>query len=161
MKPVIKIEKMELEPSTSTTTPIYTSISESDHLYVQRPKRNARKRRYSTDSDFSIGTSASSYNSTRQKVHKRKRGRPAKELITKLPTIEDFSDLPVDAASHLVLRIKNNEASRKSRMKSKNEQDKLEEQCVYLEKRQNILRTKKHKLDGQIDTLRKWLLSAY
>jgi hypothetical protein len=135
-------------------------VTENDHFYAQRPKRTVKSRRYSSDSDFSVGTSASSYNSTRQKVHKRKRGRPAKELITNLPTIEDFKNLPVDAASHLVLRIKNNEASRKSRMKSKSQQDALEDQCTHLEKRQSMLRARKHKLNDDIALLRRWLLGV-
>lgn len=158
------IEIKQEEPSTSSATSsrkVSVATIESDHQYDQhRPKRMVKRRRYSSDSDFSVGTSASSYNSTRQKVHKRKRGRPAKELIKVLPTIEDFKDLPVDAASHLVLRIKNNEASRKSRMKSKNQQDSLEEECNRLERRQNLLKETRDRLDGQIETLRKWLLGG-
>ncbi|KAG5679716.1 hypothetical protein PVAND_009264 [Polypedilum vanderplanki] len=159
---VIEIKKEE-EPSISTASSRKTSVvAESDHQYGEllRPKRAIKKRRYSSDSDFSVGTSASSYNSTRQKIHKRRRGRPAKELITVLPTIEDFKDLPAETASHLVLRIKNNEASRKSRMKSKNQQDALEDECARLERRQNLLKSTKDRLDGQIEMLRKWLLSG-
>jgi hypothetical protein len=159
----VTIKVKEEEPSTSSAPSRKVSTAtDSDHQYeLLRPKRTIiKKRRYSSDSDYSIVTSASSYNATRQKIHKRKRGRPAKELITVLPTIDDFSDLPVDAASHLVLRIKNNEASRKSRMKSKNQQDALEDECSRLERRQNLLKTTRDRLDDQIETLRKWLLSG-
>lgn len=160
VKPSVIIE-IKQEPSTSAAPSRKVSVATdiSDHQYeLSRPRRVIKKRRYSSDSDFSVGTSASSYNSTRQRIHKRKRGRPAKELITVLPTIEDFKDLPAERASHLVLRIKNNEASRKSRMKSKNQQEALEDECSRLERRQNLLKTTRDKLDGQIETLRKWLL---
>lgn len=155
-------EEPQPEPSTSAGPSRKTSVIESDHQYesLLRPKRTIKKRRYSTDSDFSVETTASSYNATRQKIHKRRRGRPAKELITNLPTIDDFSDLPIDAASHLVLRIKNNEASRKSRMKSKSMQEALEDQCTKLVKRQGLLKDKRNKLDGQIEILRRWLLGV-
>lgn len=159
--PIIKIE--HIEPSTSTASSRKPSFVENDHSYdIFRPKRTIKKRRYSTDSDFSVGTSASSYNSTKQKVHRRRRGRPAKELITDLPTIEELTRKGVSAekAPHLVLRIKNNEASRKSRMKSKNEQQRLEDQCTKLEKRQTSLKTKKDKLELQIKQLHQWLLGA-
>lgn len=160
IQPAIKAEE-KIEPSTSSASSRKPSVVEFDHQYEQRPKRSIKKRRYSSDSDYSIKTSASSYNSTKQKVHKRRRGRPAKELITNLPTIEDFDHLPVETASHLVLRIKNNEASRKSRMKSKNMQDALEDQCTRLQNRQFFLRQKKLKLESQIDTLRQWLLGVH
>lgn len=125
-----------------------------------RPKRQLlRKRKYSSDSEYSVGTSASSFNSTRQKSIRKKRGRPAKELITKLPTIEDFAGLPKERAEFLVLRIKNNEASRKSRMKSKSVQDKLEEDCTRLEWRKKLLKQKRRKLDVDIEKLRGWLLA--
>jgi Basic region leucine zipper len=155
----IKVE--ESEPSTSKVP--YRKPSISDHDYIEqqqnlRPKRVSRKRRYTSDSDYSIDTTASSYNSTKQKNHKKKRGRPAKEVMTVLPTLDDFKELPIERASHLVLRIKNNEASRRSRQKSKNMQDKLEEECTHLEKRQSFLKFKKQKLDADIETLRRWLL---
>jgi hypothetical protein len=160
--PVIKIEYSE--PSTSTASSRKPSVVENDHSYdsLFRPKRTIKKRRYSTDSDFSVGTSASSYNSTKQKVHRRRRGRPAKELITDLPTIEELTKKGISAekAPHLVLRIKNNEASRKSRMKSKNEQQKLEDQCTKLERRQSSLKERKDKLEAQIKQLHQWLLGA-
>jgi hypothetical protein len=160
--PVIKIEYSE--PSTSTASSRKPSVVENDHSYdsLFRPKRTIKKRRYSTDSDFSVGTSASSYNSTKQKVHRRRRGRPAKELITDLPTIEELTKKGVSAekAPHLVLRIKNNEASRKSRMKSKNEQQRLEDQCTKLERRQSSLKERKDKLEAQIKQLHQWLLGA-
>jgi hypothetical protein len=163
--PVIKIE--DDQPSTSGKQ--YFSLGkptviQNDHSYdsLLRPKRTIikKKRRYSTDSDFSVGTSASSYNSTKQKVHRRSRGRPAKELLKDLPTIEDLTERGVseDKASHLVLRIKNNEASRKSRMKSKSEQQKLEDECTKLEKRQASLKSTRDKLELQIKQLHQWLL---
>lgn len=145
------IIKTEPEPSTSAApSPKPTEVKSS--------RRRAPKRRYSSDSDFSVVTSASSFNATSQRSSKKKRGRPAKELITDLPTIDDFSHMPIEHASHLVLRIKNNEASRKSRMKSKSKQTHMEDECDRLEARQRRLRTKKNKLDGQIETLRRWLL---
>ncbi|KAL7029090.1 hypothetical protein ACKWTF_006093 [Chironomus riparius] len=160
--PVIKIESSE--PSTSTASSRKPSVVENDHSYdsLFRPKRTIKKRRYSTDSDFSVGTSASSYNATKQKVHRRRRGRPAKELITDLPTIEELTKKGVSAekAPHLVLRIKNNEASRKSRMKSKNEQQRLEDQCTKLERRQTSLKDRRDKLESQIKQLHQWLLGA-
>lgn len=155
----IKEEQTEPEPSTSSAGPSRkSSIADSD--YSSRPKRNARKRRYSSDSDFSIGTSASSYNDTRQNKNIRKRGRPAKELLSALPTVEDFADLPKERAEFLVLRIKNNEASRKSRMKSKNQQERLEEDCERLEQRKQFLKAKRQKLDNDIQQLRTWLLAC-
>lgn len=153
----IKKEPSEPEPSTSAGPSRKPSISDSENSV--RPKRHViRKRRYSSDSDFSIGTTASSYNDTRQKKASRKRGRPAKELITNLPTIDDYAHLPKDKAEHLVLRIKNNEASRKSRMKSKSEQDRLEDECVRLEKRKQFLKNKRQTLEADIEKLRNWLL---
>lgn len=158
-----QLQQQQPSTSTSLAPSRRTSILDSDEEYNNqniRPKRQAiRKRRYSSDSEFSIGTSASSYNATRQKGIRKKRGRPAKELITNLPTIEDFADLPKDRAEHLVLRIKNNEASRKSRMKSKNQQDKLEEECERLERRKKMLKEKRRKLDGDIEKIRGWLLA--
>jgi len=159
--PIFKVELVE--PSTSAASSKKTSVVQNDHSYeLLRPKRITKKRRYSTDSDFSVGTSASSYNSTKQKIKKRSRGRPAKELITDLPTIEDLTKKGVSAekAPHLVLRIKNNEASRKSRMKSKNEQQRLEDQCTKLEKRQTSLKERKDKLESQINQLHRWLLGV-
>lgn len=147
---VIKDEpKPEPEPSTSGTT---------SPMQFESVRRRAPKRRYSSDSDFSINTSASSYNATKQRSAQRKRGRPAKELITELPTVDDFADLPLEHASHLVLRIKNNEASRKSRMKSKSKQNAMEDECDRLLARKQRLNTKKNKLESQIEVLRRWLL---
>lgn len=148
---VIKDEPTpEPEPSTSgTASPVQFETS---------TRRRAPKRRYSSDSDFSINTSASSYNATKQRSAQRKRGRPAKELITELPTVDDFADLPLEDASHLVLRIKNNEASRKSRMKSKSKQNAMEDECDRLLARKQRLNTKKNKLEAQIEVLRRWLL---
>lgn len=148
---VIKDEpKPEPEPLTSGAT--------SPVQFEPMVRRRAPKRRYSSDSDFSINTSASSYNATKQRSAQRKRGRPAKELITELPTVDDFADLPLEHASHLVLRIKNNEASRKSRMKSKSKQNAMEDECDRLLARKQRLNTKKNKLEAQIEVLRRWLL---
>lgn len=149
--------KTEPEPSTSAAPSPRRSIPEEEEN-VRPLRRRAQKRRYSSDSDFSINTSASSYNATTQRSSKKKRGRPAKELITDLPTVEDFSHMPIEHASHLVLRIKNNEASRKSRMKSKSKQTAMEDEFDRLGDRAKKLRTKQNKLDGQIETLRRWLL---
>lgn len=163
----IKPEPTE-QPSTSTsvapsrrTSVTVSDSSDDDEDYQNvRPKRKVvRKRKYSSDSEYSVGTSASSFNATRQKSNRKKRGRPAKELITNLPTIEDFAGLPKERAEFLVLRIKNNEASRKSRMKSKSVQDKLEEDCTRLKYRKKLLKQKRQKLDGDIEKLRKWLLA--
>jgi hypothetical protein len=135
------------------------SVSDDDDSDYVRPRRQIRKRKYSSDSDFSVGTSASSYNSTRQKNAPKKRGRPAKELITKLPTIEDFKGLPKERAEFLVLRIKNNEASRKSRMKSASQQKKLDDECIRLSQRRVYLNNRRQRLDNDIEILRKWLLA--
>lgn len=149
--------KSEPTPSTSTVTSPKRSAAED--VENNKPiRRRAQKRRYSSDSDFSIRTSASSFRVASQRSSKKKRGRPAKELITDLPTIDDFSHMPIEHASHLVLRIKNNEASRKSRMKSKSKQTAMEDECDRLKGKQQKLRTKKNILDGQIETLRRWLL---
>lgn len=139
---------IKLEPSTSKSpSPVPEERSQ---------RKRAPKRRYSSDSDFSIQTTASAFNTTSKRS--KKRGRPAKELITDLPTIEDFNHLPADRASHLVLRIKNNEASRKSRMKSKSKQTDMEDECDRLEMRKQRLKVKRNQLEGQIETLRRWLL---
>jgi Basic region leucine zipper len=151
-EPVIKSEP---EPSTSAAPSPRPSTSEN-RQNIRSSRRRAPKRRYSSDSDYSFVTSASSFNATAKKS--KKRGRPAKELITNLPTIEDFKDLPRDHASHLVLRIKNNEASRKSRMKSKSKQTAMEDQCDRLSRRQRRLKSKKNLLDTQIEVLKRWLL---
>lgn len=137
------------EPSTS---------SAPSPVIFESVRRRAAKRRYSSDSDFSINTTASAFNDTKQRSAKRKRGRPAKELITDLPTVDDFADMPIEHASHLVLRIKNNEASRKSRMKSKSKQNAMEDECDRLLTRKQRLNTKKNKLEAQIEVLRRWLL---
>lgn len=149
-------EEPEPEPSTSKAASPAPSTSYAVTEEPMGKRRRAPKRRYSSDSDFSVQTSASSFNATSKRS--KKRGRPAKELITDLPTIEDFNDLPVEQASHLVLRIKNNEASRKSRMKSKSKQTQMEEECDRLEARKLRLKVKKNKYEGQIETLRRWLL---
>lgn len=149
------------EPTPTPSTSAAPSPRRSTHENVENIKstrRRAPKRRYSSDSDFSVKTSASSFNATTQRSSKKKRGRPAKELITDLPTVDDFSHMPIEHASHLVLRIKNNEASRKSRMKSKSKQTQKEDECDRLTSKQRRLRTKKNILDGQIETLRRWLL---
>jgi len=152
----VEIKSEEPTPSTSAvTSPKRPALEDAGNHKPLR--RRAPKRRYSSDSDFSVGTSASSFNAAIQRS-KKKRGRPAKELITDLPTIDDFSHMPIEHASHLVLRIKNNEASRKSRMKSKSKQTAMEDECDRLNARQNKLKTKKHKLDRQIEKLRQWLL---
>ncbi|CRK93084.1 CLUMA_CG006530, isoform A [Clunio marinus] len=157
------VYKTDPEPSTSTkkidikqeeSTPKSSEFEKNGKSL----RRRAPKRRYSSDSDYSIKTSASSFNSNTQRLSKKKRGRPAKELITDLPTIDDFSHMPIEHASHLVLRIKNNEASRKSRMKSKSKQTAMEDECDRLESRQSRLKIKRNKLEGQIETLRRWLL---
>lgn len=153
---VVEIKSEKPTPSTSAVTspkrPTLEDVGNNKSL-----RRRAPKRRYSSDSDFSVETSASSFNAATQKS-KKKRGRPAKELIVDLPTIDDFSHMPIERASHLVLRIKNNEASRKSRMKSKSKQTATEDECDRLNARQNKLQVKKQKLDRQIEKLRQWLL---
>lgn len=147
--------KPEPEPSTSAApSPRHFEDAEN----VKSLRRRAPKRRYSSDSDYSISTSASSFNATAKRSSKKKRGRPAKELITDLPTVNDFKHMPIEHASHLVLRIKNNEASRKSRMKSKSKQTAMEDECDRLNGKQRRLRVKKNKLEAQIETLRRWLL---
>lgn len=145
--------KPETRPSTSAVTSIQHPAPE-DVASIKSLRRRAPKRRYSSDSDFS----ASSHIVASQRSSKKKRGRPAKELITDLPTINDFSHMPIEHASHLVLRIKNNEASRKSRMKSKSKQTAMEDECDRLHDKQQKLKTKKNRLEGQIETLRRWLL---
>lgn len=147
--------KPEPEPSTSAApSPKHFEAVES----VKSLRRRAPKRRYSSDSEYSISTSASSFNATSKRTSKKKRGRPAKELITDLPTLDDFSHMPIEHASHLVLRIKNNEASRKSRMKSKSKQTAVEDDCDRLTSKQKRLRAKRNHLEAQIETLRRWLL---
>jgi len=150
--------KPEPGPSTSTSVSPKHQTVEEDLVGVKSLKRRTLKRRYSSDSDFSIRTSASSFNSTAQRSAKKRRGRPAKELITNLPTIDDFSHMPIEHASHLVLRIKNNEASRKSRMKTKSKQTAMEDECDRLASKQLRLKIRRNKLEGQIETLRRWLL---
>lgn len=149
--------KAEPEPSTSAAPSPKPFIPE-DVENVKSTRRRVAKRRYSSDSDYSIKTSASSFNSTTQRSSKKKRGRPSKELITDLPTIDDFKHMPVEHASHLVLRIKNNEASRKSRMKSKSKQTAMEDEFDRLAGRQKRLKLKRNKLESQIEVLRRWLL---
>lgn len=147
-----------IKPEPSTSTASSPKRPEPENLENIKPvRRRVAKRRYSSDSDFSVDTSASS-NTQSHRATQKKRGRPAKELITELPTIDDFSHMPREHASHLVLRIKNNEASRKSRMKSKSKQNQMEDECDRLAGRQRRLRTKNNKLEGQIETLRRWLL---
>lgn len=152
---VVEVISIKPDPSPSTSKAA-SPIPESFSNQRTSARRKAPKRRYSSDSDFSICTSASSFNATSKR--QKKRGRPAKELITNLPTIDDFENLPIDEASHLVLRIKNNEASRKSRMKSKSKQDAMEDECNRLMRRRRVLEVKRNKYDGQIETLRRWLL---
>lgn len=90
-----------------------------------RPKRpRAPKRRYSPHSDYSFVTSAASFNTTAKKS--KKRGRPAKEIITKFPTVKDLKHLPRDQAKLLVCRIKNNEAARMYRIKTKSKLNAME-----------------------------------
>lgn len=149
----VVIIKREPEPEPSTSTAVSPAPQEE---FVESRRRRAPKRRYSSDSDFSVQTSASSFNATKRSS--KKRGRPAKELITDLPTVEDYNHLPVEHATHLVLRIKNNEASRKSRMKSKSKQTAMEDDCDRLDARKMRLKIRKNKLEGQIETLRRWLL---
>lgn len=161
-QPLLKVEPttdtsyVSTTPNTSANSRTSSYIEETTVTTRHNTRRRVPKRRYSSDSDFSVSASVSSYNSTSKK--QKKRGRPAKELITELPTIDDFKHIPVEEASHLVLRIKNNEASRKSRMKSKSKQDAMEDECVRLVKRRRLLEIKKNKYDGQIETLRRWLL---
>lgn len=156
-KPMPSFEqKVTIKPEPSTSS---AETSKPENLENIKPvRRRVAKRRYSSDSDFSVETSASSCMPSSHRATQKKRGRPAKELITELPTIDDFSHMPREHASHLVLRIKNNEASRKSRMKSKSKQTAAEDECDRLESRQRKLRTKKNILEGQIETLRRWLL---
>lgn len=150
-------QKMTIKPEPSTSAAASPKQHPAlENLENRKPnRRRAPKRRYSSDSDFSVDTSASP---SSHRATQKKRGRPAKALITELPTIDDFSHMPREHASHLVLRIKNNEASRKSRMKSKSKQTAMEDECDRLESRQRRLRTKKNILEGQIETLRRWLL---
>jgi hypothetical protein len=154
--PIFEVVEAPFSPVTIKPEPEPSTSKAPSPIPEERPRRRAPKRRYSSDSDFSIQTSASSYNTTAKRS--KKRGRPAKELITNLPTIEDFNHLPQERASHLVLRIKNNEASRKSRMKSKSKQTAMEDECDRLEDRKQRLKIRKNKLEGQIETLRRWLL---
>ena len=152
-QPIIII-KDEPEPSTSTA-PSPRPLED-----VRPQRRRAPKRRYSSDSEYSVNTSVSTINVTRSS--KKKRGRPAKELLTDLPTVDDLrashKGMPIERASHLVLRIKNNEASRKSRMKSRSKQTAVEDECDRLQNRQRRLKAKRHSLEAQIEVLRRWLL---
>lgn len=149
------------EPVASTSAAPSPRRSTPEDVTTKSTRRRAPKRRYSSDSDFSFQTSASSFNATASRSSKKKRGRPAKELITELPTVDDFKHMPMEQASHCVLRIKNNEASRKSRMKSKSKQTAMEDECDRLNSRKSKLRTKQNRLEGQIETLRQWLLGIH
>lgn len=155
------IIKSEPVASTSAAPSPRPSPPATEDVSTKSSRRRAPKRRYSSDSDFSVQTSASSFNATTSRSSKKKRGRPAKELITELPTVDDFKHMPIEQASHFVLRIKNNEASRKSRMKSKSKQNAYEDECDRLNGRKNKLRTKQNRLEGQIQTLRQWLLGIH
>lgn len=148
------------EPVASTSVAPSPRRTTPEDAITKTTRRRAPKRRYSSDSDFSVLTSASSFNAT-SRSSKKKRGRPAKELITELPTVDDFKHMPIEQASHFVLRIKNNEASRKSRMKSKSKQTEMEDECDRLNRRKSKLRTKQNHLEGQIQVLRQWLLGIH
>lgn len=148
---------IKVEPEPSTSAEAFANLTENVEN-VKPVRLRVPKRRYSSDSEFSIGTESNAHSTNRNRSSKKKRGRPAKELITDLPTVDDFSHMPIEHASHLVLRIKNNEASRKSRMKSRSKQSAMEDECDRLTERRKRLTTKQNKLEGQIETMRRWLL---
>lgn len=88
-----------------------------------------------------------------------RRGRPAKDFITILPTEDDISQMPKEVGKQLVHRIRNNVASRKCRMKARMNQQEMEDKCDKLSRRRHKLMTKAKQLEGQIEILRDMLVS--
>lgn len=95
-------------------------------------------------------STTSSYSSSDEIKPKRSRGRPAKPVITVFPS-EELENLSPEHRKYAELRMKNNEASRRSRQMRKIKDDGLFEELTELEKQNQELKLKEAKLDKQLD----------
>lgn len=153
------------QPSTSTSATTSTATSPSRSHRQKRRKPSVSSEDDDSDEDYmsraSIRSTSSSYTSVKTSHEKRKRGRPSKPLMKQLPTIDapEYRHLPLAVSTKQVLRVKNNEASRKSRMKSRSVQQRAEDECDRLEAKYQFLIQKRLKLREEVDTLHKWLIA--
>lgn len=91
-----------------------------------------------------------SYSSSDEIKPKRSRGRPAKPVKTVFPS-EELENLSPENRKYAELRMKNNEASRRSRQMRKIKDDGLFEELTEIEKQNQELKLKEAKLDKQLD----------
>lgn len=161
----IQIPEIYQQPSTSTSTATSTATSPSRSQRTKRPRASISSDIDDSDEDYtslaSVRSTASSYTSVKTSSQKRKRGRPSKPLMNILPTIDapEYRHLPLAVSTKQVLRVKNNEASRKSRMKSRSVQQRTEDDCDELEAKYQSLIQKRQKLRDEVDALYKWLIA--
>ena len=111
-------------------------------------------RRHSVDYTFSPKNPTLPNGKT---TRSRQRGRPQKELLKVLPTIEDYPNLPTETAKNLIHRIKRCELSRNHRIKKKEEMASLNRDLKRLEKRDAFLQIKLAKVNQDVEKYRKWL----
>lgn len=91
-----------------------------------------------------------SYSSSDEIKPKRSRGRPPKPVKTVFPS-EELENLSPENRKYAELRMKNNEASRRSRLMRKIKDDGLFDELAKLEKINQELKQKEAKLDKQLN----------
>lgn len=91
---------------------------------------------------------------------KRPRGRPPKAGPTQISPNELKRLNPTDR-KYLLMRVKNNEASRRSRLNRKNNECGLFQQLDELERKNRELRTEDKHLDHQLEVWKKKLIKLY
>lgn len=145
---IVKIEQILPTPVASPSKP--TQYTNDDEIQAApstvTPEKRTSKRRTLTRIDFS-----------EEIAPKRPRGRPPKTEPTKLSHSE-YKKLSPSDRKYYEMRLKNNEASRRSRLNRKGKEGALFTELSLLEDRNNELRAKDEHLDREISMWRKKLM---
>lgn len=127
------------EIKTETNSPITT-----DTPPVRAPKRRAATRTINFSDEVEVRP-------------KRPRGRPPKTEPTVIPPSE-YKRLSPSDRKYMEMRIKNNEASRRSRLNRKGKEDAIYEQLFLLEDRHEKLKLIDAQMDSELEKWKKRLL---
>lgn len=140
----------EIASPQSTFTPEKCTTTFTPEEQTFTPEKRTSKRRAVSRIDFS----------EEESQPKRPRGRPPKAGPTVIPPAE-FKRLSPSDRKYYEMRIKNNEASRRSRLNRKGKEEALFDQQIRLENEHRNLLAMDAKIDIELEKWKKKLIKLY